>query len=510
MQVRNPQMKWLASLLKAPEVSVEQQADRIRFMERDVCLTIKVVVLGAMAYYFFISDWFDGVSTLGETDVETVRKALHAYLAANLVVGLVVLAMDFVPLALVQWSVFIVNIVDGGFVALLIVVTGGLESTIYWVFLVLVIRNAVSITRVRQQIAVNFFLILCYLCSGLIDLTLKELKLDEPDAVAAYLSTQPADSATNSAESIMRAAAVLKTRPRHPDRGEHHLEVSQAFLLALTGLSDRNALQGLFSRVLLLLMLAVACYGINVLADLQLQAQEEAREFTTRQEQLRSTGRLAAEIAHQLKNPLAIINNAAFSLQKSLGEAKPTTMQQLEMIREEVARSDRILTELMGYAQLAEGRVERLNVRAEVDQALERAFPAALQHEVKISVDCPQDPPPLLMQRAHLHEVLVNLLINARDAMNLKGRLDINVRLNDRNAVIIRIADSGPGIPEHQREHIFEPYFSTKEKGTGLGLAIVRHNTEIYGGRVSVESTLGKGTTFTLVFPPKTTMTATA
>ena len=169
MQVRNPQMKWLASLLKAPEVSVEQQADRIRFMERDVCLTIKVVVLGAMAYYFFISDWFDGVSTLGETDVETVRKALHAYLAANLVVGLVVLAMDFVPLALVQWSVFIVNIVDGGFVALLIVVTGGLESTIYWVFLVLVIRNAVSITRVRQQIAVNFFLILCYLCSGLIE-----------------------------------------------------------------------------------------------------------------------------------------------------------------------------------------------------------------------------------------------------------------------------------------------------------------------------------------------------
>ena len=109
-----------------------------------------------------------------------------------------------------------------------------------------------------------------------------------------------------------------KLRPARPDRGEQHLELGQAFLLALTGLSDRNAVQGLFSRVLLLLLLAFSCYGINVLADFQFQAQEEAREFAVRQEQLRSTGRLAAEIAHQLKNPLAIINNAAFSVQRLL------------------------------------------------------------------------------------------------------------------------------------------------------------------------------------------------
>ena len=510
MQVRTPQMKWLASLLRVPEVSLEQQADRIRFMERDVCLTIKVVVLGAMTYYFFFSDWFDGVPTLGETDVDTVRKALRAYLAANFIVGILVLAMDFLPIKLVQWGIFVVNIVDGAFVALLIVITGGLESTIYWVFLVLVIRNAVSITRVRQQIVVNLFLILCYLCSGLIDLTLKELKFDEPDAAVAFLSLQLPETATNTVVSVTARANQVGIHPRHTDRGDQHLEVSQAFLLALTGLSDRNALQGLLSRVLLLLLLAIACYGINVLADLQLQVQEEAREFAVRQEQLRSTGRLAAEIAHQLKNPLAIINNAAFSLQKSLGDAKPAAFQQVEMIREEVARSDRILTELMGYAQLAEGRVERLDVRLEVDQALQRAFPPALQHEVVINVACLQTMPPLLMQRAHLHEVLVNLLTNARDAMNQKGRLDISIRLDDRNAVIIRIADTGPGIPEHQREHIFDPYYSTKEKGTGLGLAIVRHNTEIYGGKVTVESTLGKGTAFTLVFPAKTTMTAKA
>jgi len=104
----------------------------------------------------------------------------------------------------------------------------------------------------------------------------------------------------------------------------------------------------------------------------------------------------------------------------------------------------------------------------------------------------------------------VNLLTNARDALNGTGQIDISVRLDARSAIHIAIADNGPGIPDYQREQIFEPYFSTKEKGTGLGLAIVRHNAEIYGGKVAVESALGKGSTFTLTFPAKATMNAAA
>lgn len=520
--LRSPKAKLLASLFKAPEVSPEQQADRIRFMERDVCLTIKVIVLSALAYFLLFSDWFEGVPALGETDIETVRSAFRAYLAANVIIGAVLLAMDYLPVMWVQWAVFVINIVDGAFVSLLLVTSGGLESTIYWVFLVLVIRNSVSITGVRLQIAVNLFIILCYLFAGLLDLTLHELKwgqdntnMDSSSTLAMLTTTRtPTNAAgitTNVPDTSPKAGAPRgKRRVSRPDTGDQQLEVGQAMLLAITGLADRNALQSLMSRVLLLLLLAVSCYGINVLADLQLQAQDEAHEFAIRQEQLRSTGRLAAEIAHQLKNPLSIINNAAFSLQKSLGDAKPAALQQIEMIREEVGRSDRILTELMGYAQLAEGRVERLEVREEVDLAIQRAFPSALQHEVKLTINCAKNLPPLLMQRAHLREALVNLLANARDALNSKGRIDVSVRLDERGSVVIAITDDGPGIPDYQREHIFEPYFSTKEKGTGLGLAIVRHNTEIYGGKATVESTLGKGTTFTLVFPAKTTMTAAA
>ncbi len=507
---RSPTAKVLTSLLKAPGVSPEQQADRLRFMERDVCLTIKVIVLSGLAY-LLLSDWFEGVRTLGDTNIETVRKYFRWYLATNVVLGAVVLAMDYLPLRWVKWAVFVINIVDGAFVSLLLVITGGLESTLYWVFLVLVLRISVSITGVRLQITVNLLLILSYLFAGLLDLTLQELNWDQEtpvsDQAAGLLPGAATTVRTNAPRPTAKATGSKKQRPPKHDTGDQYLEYGQAVLLAITGLSDRNALQLLFSRVALLLLLAVSCYGINVLADQQLQAQEEAREFATRQEQLRSTGRLAAEIAHQLKNPLAIINNAAFSLQRSLGDAKPAALQQLEMIREEVGRSDRILTELMGYAQLAEGRVERLEVREEVDLAVQRAFPPALHSAVRIQVHCADDLPPLLMQRAHLREVLVNLLTNAREVIPSDGTITIAAQLDEHGAVRITVTDDGPGIADYQREHIFEPYFSTKEKGTGLGLAIVRHNTEIYGGKVAVESTLGKGTTFTLTFPAKTTMT---
>lgn len=515
MQVRNPQMKWLASLFKAPEVSPEQQADRIRFMERDVCLTIKVIVLGVLAYVF-LSDWLEGVSTMGELGLETVRGAFRAYVAANVLIGAMLLAMDYLPVALVQWGVFVLNIVDGTFVALLIVITGGLESAIYWVFLVLVIRNAVSITRVRLQIAVNLFIILCYLFAGMLDLTMQELKSAQDQVETQMLTVVPGASRPprlRTAEPAPAAPGATKpasNQARRAHTDDEPTDLGRAMILAASSLSEGKAAQALFSRVLLLLLLALCCYGINVLADLQLQTQAEAQEFAIRQEQLRSTGRLAAEIAHQLKNPLAIINNAAFSLQKSLGDAKPAALQQVEMIREEVGRSDRILTELMGYAQLAEGRVERIEVPEEIERALQRVFPPALQHEVQVKLACQESLPPLLMQRAHLGEALVNLLTNARDAMNSKGRIEISAALDDDGAVVVTLTDDGPGIPEYQREHIFEPYFSTKEKGTGLGLAIVRHNTEIYGGKVAVESTLGKGTKFTLRYPAKTTMTTAA
>ena len=114
--------------------------------------------------------------------------------------------------------------------------------------------------------------------------------------------------------------------------------------------------------------------------------------------------------------------------------------------------------------------------------------------------------PALLMQKRHLSGVLVNLLQNAREAMHGVGRIDVSARYGKNDSVIISIADNGPGIAPDKIDKIFEAHFTTREKGTGLGLAIVKHNTEMYGGTVTVHSELGKGTRFTLEFPARILM----
>lgn len=112
----------------------------------------------------------------------------------------------------------------------------------------------------------------------------------------------------------------------------------------------------------------------------------------------------------------------------------------------------------------------------------------------------------MLMQRQHLASALVNLLQNAREALDGRGEIEISTRYGEHDSIIISIADNGPGIAADKIDKIFDAYFTTRAKGTGLGLAIVKHNTEMYGGTVRVQSQLGKGTRFVLEFPARILM----
>jgi signal transduction histidine kinase len=170
-----------------------------------------------------------------------------------------------------------------------------------------------------------------------------------------------------------------------------------------------------------------------------------------------------------------------------------------------VERADQTITKLMGYSQLAEGRVERLTLSEEIDRAIAQAVPPAAKYPVHVEQDVSTELPALLMQKGHLSEILVNLIQNAREAfVGGKGRITIRAKADPDQAVILSIADDGPGIPKGRAEKIFQAYYTTKEKGTGLGLSIVKNNIELYGGTVRVESELGKGTCFVLQFPTRT------
>jgi len=457
---RWPAFQKIRDLLEETAPEPEQMLSRLLTIERDIILPIKAVVVGLLLYSgLFFPHLFVDVTTPRSVAQEVIHRFFLIYLVLNVAVAMVLLVPRRLPFILVQRIIFSASFVDGLFLAALTLVTGGFDSVLYWLFLGLVVRNAVSLPRAMPQIILNFSASFCYLLAGVLDVIIANAMLDFEET----------------------GRAVSPLMPDNP---------TEPFLI----------------RLIVIWLMTLCCYGVQVLFEKQRQAGEEAREFNSRQAQLRSAGRLAAQIAHQIKNPLGIINNAAYSLQRALQEGKGTGVQQIQIIREEVERSDRIITKLMGYAQLAEGQVEKLSIYEELDRAVAEVFPPGTTYDVKIEKDYGLYLPPLLMQRGHLSEILVNLLQNAREAMNGEGHLKVTARQGPENSIIITVSDNGPGIPKDRLEKIFQPYFSTKEKGTGLGLSIVKHKTEIYGGVVRVESELGKGSKFIVHLPTRTFM----
>jgi signal transduction histidine kinase len=505
---------WLLRLLEIPSPEATHWFRRIAVMERDIMLPIKAAGI-AMLYSFYFSNWISAVHNELDLGVEVVASFFWVYVGVNVVAAGLLLAMRRFPLGLIQWVVFASILMDGLFLSALTLVTGGYQSFLYWLFLGLIMRTAVSVPRATSQILLNLTIVACYVLSGVIEISIAN-NLEEhfrASAVIERLSRRVAVMRQHPELSVVNhdastnLASHPRVLPRIPMDAETPKEDETPRGLLGFSSSGENATEPLFVRLVLLLLMTICSYSVQVLLERQRQVEEEARELGLREGQLRSAGRLAAEFAHQIKNPLAIINNAAYSLQKGLKEGRANGHEQIRIIQEEVEHSDRIIEQVMGYAQLTEGRVEKLNVTEELNAAVERVFPHGAEYPVHINRDYAMVFPPLLMQRRHFSESLINVLQNARDALNGKnGAVWITARCLRDYAIEVAIRDNGPGIPADKLERIFEPYYTTKEKGTGLGLATVKHNVELYGGTVRVESELGKGTTFSLLFSAKTNL----
>ncbi len=456
---REPWLKRLPALFEIPAPDSARARRRIEVMERNVMLPVKLFFVGMIYYSFNYSPWMEQISSGLDVTLETVQLIFGFYILLSVVLAAPLFASDRLPLAVLQWSVFTAALVDSLLLAEMTLITGGLGSILFWLFLGLILRNAVSVPPGFSQLVLNFATSVCYALVVAMD--------------------------------VMLSANLDDTTSRALDLTPHD-EIAEPLAL----------------RMLVLWLASASCYGVQAFLEKQRLAAEEAGEFAARENQLHSAGRLAAEFAHQIKNPLAVINNSAHSLKRSLQNNNAAAGQQIEIIQEEVARADRVITQVMGYAQLGEGRVEKLDLVKKIDQAIEQVFPAAVPTEIQLEKKIAAPFPPLLMQRNHLSEILVNLLQNAREALGERGNILVEAVALRNQAVEISIADDGPGIAPDKMERIFEAYFTTKEKGTGLGLAIVKHNVELYGGSVRVDSalvdsTLGKGAKFTVVFPAK-------
>ncbi|MFO1488174.1 MAG: ATP-binding protein [Verrucomicrobiota bacterium] len=491
-------LKGLRQMFAPGRSQPVQKAARIVAMQLHIVFPAKVGLIAVVLYFLSNIGWFDNSPTPHTVALELLEELFVIYVACNAVAAVFFIFSRRFPGGLFLWLVFVLGLLDGLFMGGLVFRTGGFDSIAFWVFPGLIVLNALSIPLAMPQIVLNLLLSVFYASAGIFAANISDTQTAIQDFQKRPATNRPpAEFSPNPGQAATQAMA-FPARPHRPLWPEPHAlpdELEQ----------DQTAVETVVLRVVLLWFLTVCCYAVQVLAERQRRLEEEAHEMGLRQGQLRSAGRIAAEFAHQIKNPLAIMNNAAFSLQRSIKDGRGDPARHLQIIQEEIERSDKIVTQLMGYAQLNEGRVEKLNLAHELSLAVAQVFPLAAEFPVKVECRCEPDLPPLLMQRNHLDEIFVNILQNARDAMGAGGgRVSAVARRLSENLIEVAISNTGPEIPADKLEKVFEAHYTTKEKGTGLGLAIVKHNVELYAGTVRAESKLGKGVRFVLVFPAKT------
>lgn len=259
--------------------------------------------------------------------------------------------------------------------------------------------------------------------------------------------------------------------------------------------------------VILLVIVGVATRMVSKIhmADQKRATALHHMEHTNR---MASIGRLAAGVAHEINNPLAIINEKAgltkdlFTyLDKYQGDER--LMANIDAILQSVERCGAITKRLLSFARHIDVSFERIAFKGLVEEVLGFLAKEAEYRSITIDVVIPDDLPEFESDRGKLQQIFLNLVNNAFQAMNNGGTLRIAASRGPEQTLLFTVADDGCGIPEGDRKRIFEPFFSTKKNkgGTGLGLSITYGLVQELGGAMSVQSEVGKGTTFTITLP---------
>ncbi|MCL1985602.1 MAG: ATP-binding protein [Betaproteobacteria bacterium] len=296
-----------------------------------------------------------------------------------------------------------------------------------------------------------------------------------------------------------------------------YLEGSDFVLVAIK--QDANPLQSWFMlRTDILLILCISILVIYVVAArtvgtliARLEASDREREQAMLQmehsQKLSSIGRLAAGVAHEINNPLAIINEKAGLLCDLLEMEKEFPRREhfdsnLKAISSAVTRCRDITHRMLGFARRMDVKIEELDVNAVLSETLLFLEKEAQHRSVAIIQELADGLPHIACDRGQLQQVFLNVLNNALAAVENGGETRIRSSLHGKDAIAISITDNGTGMDEETKKHIFEPFFTTKkEQGTGLGMSIIYGIVKRHGGEILVESEMGKGTTVTIILP---------
>lgn len=233
---------------------------------------------------------------------------------------------------------------------------------------------------------------------------------------------------------------------------------------------------------------------------------QESRQQVAQAEKMALVGKLAAGVAHSIRNPLTSVKMRLFSLERTLN-LNSIQQEDFEVIAEEIRHLDTIIRNFLEFSRPPKLKMQKVSPSDVVDMTLQLLKHRLESCGVAISRVGDVRLPEVDADPEQLKEVLVNLIVNACDAMQDGGLItiseDVGTVGGKGQMVIIKIADNGPGIPSSVQDDVFKPFFSTKEEGTGLGLSIANRIMSEHGGWVHLQSSSHKGTTFLLALPHK-------
>ncbi|MBI2829118.1 MAG: hypothetical protein HYX77_07615 [Acidobacteria bacterium] len=234
---------------------------------------------------------------------------------------------------------------------------------------------------------------------------------------------------------------------------------------------------------------------------------EQLEERERLRDRLAAVGEMAAAIAHEVKNPLAGIEVMAGLLRRRITDA-PDAQSVLTDIISEAKMANAIVQEVLEFVRPIRLQVERTAVADAVQSAVQLADTKARRGDISVDVRVPRGLPLIHGDQYQLAQLFTNLLINAYEAMEGRGRITITVRtirvddgFEGRDAVVVELADRGPGMPPDVADRVFNPFFTTKPQGSGLGLAIVRKIVDAHDGSIDLETAPGRGTLIRVTLP---------
>ncbi len=219
-----------------------------------------------------------------------------------------------------------------------------------------------------------------------------------------------------------------------------------------------------------------------------------------REERLAAVGRLAAGIAHEIRNPLASISGSIETLRGGL-DLGPEDARLMGIILRETSRLDGLISDFLNYVKPVRQKMRRVDFGAVLQETADAIRSTDAGRQVEFALPPPSETLAVRGDPDHLKQVAWNLFLNASEAMGGKGRVEVRVLATRADRVTVEVADVGAGIDPETLPRVFEPFFTTKERGVGLGLAMVHKIVEGHGGNIEVDSEPGKGARFRMSLP---------